>query len=210
MRAIVKFGIPARVPFENDIAIAKVAAKCEINPQALKRILSYCKTNGVFRETRPGYIGHTAASAALARGDLGSAMRWSVDIPALSGLKMFDAMKLFNACDSPRECPFNIAYMTEETMFEYQERHPQMAALFSDNMKTESGATRLSPKHAALGFDWSKIGGGTVVDVGVKLCSSVAVLTRCYNTDGRFQRPREHGYCQSLSSFEFYCSRPHR
>lgn len=172
MRAIIKFGIPACVPFGTDIAIAKVAAKCEIDPQALKRILNYCKTNGVFRETRPGFIGHTAASAALARGDLGSAMRWSVDIPALSALRMVDALKLFTTCDSPRECPFNIAYMTEETMFEYQERNPQMAALFSDNMKTECGDTRLSPKHAAAGFDWLKIGSGTVVDVSIQTCSS--------------------------------------
>ncbi|KAH8588191.1 O-methyltransferase-domain-containing protein [Bisporella sp. PMI_857] len=166
MRAIIKFDIPACVPLGSDIAITKLATKSEVDPEALRRILSYCKTNGVFRETRPGYIAHTAASAALAVGDLGSAMRWSVDIPALSGLRIFDALKLFGPSDSPRECAFNIAYMTEETMFEYQERNPQIAALFSDNMKTESGATRLSPKHAAVGFDWSQIGSGTVVDMG--------------------------------------------
>ncbi|KAF4637612.1 hypothetical protein G7Y89_g483 [Cudoniella acicularis] len=181
MRAIIKFGIPGCVPLGNsDIPIAKVATKCDVDPQALKRLLSYCKTNGVFRETRPGYIGHTAASAALARSDLGRAMQWSVDIPALSGLRIFDALKLFGPCDSPRECGFNLAYMTEETMFEYQERHPQIATLFNDNMKTESGATRLSPKHAAAGFDWSKIGSGTVVDMGGSNGHVSMTISECY------------------------------
>jgi 6-hydroxytryprostatin B O-methyltransferase len=185
MRAIIKFGIPACVPFGADISIAKVATKCEIDPEALKRLLSYCKTNGIFRETRPGFIGHTAASAALAVGDLGSAMQWSVDIPALSALRMFDALKLFGACDSPRQCGFNIAYLTEESMFEYQERNPHIAALFSDNMKTESGATRLSPKHAAVGFDWSKIGSGTVVDVSTIRHIPAEMLIGFSIADGR-------------------------
>jgi O-methyltransferase domain len=165
MRFVINHKVAPHVPIGRDISISKLGEHCGVDGEILARVLRYCITNGLFRETKPGFIGHTAASAALAGGQLGIAMRWSVEIPALSSLRMFEASKKFSTCDNPRSCGFNIEYQTDETYWEYQERNPELAAMFSDNMVTESGTTRLSPKHAVRGFHWGSIGNGTVVDV---------------------------------------------
>ncbi|KAL3420514.1 O-methyltransferase [Phlyctema vagabunda] len=166
MRFIVNYGVAAGVPFGRDIHIDALARGCQVDGQVLLRVLRYCTTNGVFRETQARYFAHTAASAHLARGQLSIAMRWSVEVIPAAALRMTEAARHRSPCDSPRSCGFNVEYGTRETYWEYQERKPELAAMFSDNMATESGTMRLSPKHVVRGFAWQKIGAGTVVDVG--------------------------------------------
>jgi 6-hydroxytryprostatin B O-methyltransferase len=165
MRFIVSYRVPAHIPFGTDIHVGTLADACGLHAEVLLRVLRYCVTNGVFRETKPSCFAHTAASASLARGPLSVAMRWSVEIPALSALRMAESARDCAPCDDPRRCGFSLEYQTDQTYYEYQEAHPELARMFSDNMATESGTMRLSPKHAVRGFRWDKLGVATVVDV---------------------------------------------
>ncbi|KAL4874341.1 S-adenosyl-L-methionine-dependent methyltransferase [Aspergillus karnatakaensis] len=164
MRAIVKLKLPQFVPFGSSISFKDLATETNVNQDILTRIIRYSITNGIFREQPPGHVCHTAASAALARGDIGVAMSWSAEVPLLSAVRLVEAIPTTG--QDSRTAAFNIAYGTEDTMWEYQKKHPELDKIFGENMATELGDSRLSPMHAVSGFNWAKLEGGMVVDVG--------------------------------------------
>lgn len=165
MRVIISHNVADAVPFGVGKTLQDLASDVNLDVGMLTRVLRYCMTNGVFREDPIGRVKHTAASAALKRTGLGEALKWSVEIPAFSALHISDAVRTFGICNSPKASPFNLAYSTPQTMWEYQGCRPEMQRLFSINMTNDGEDTRLAPEHILLSFDWEKLGHATVVDV---------------------------------------------
>ena len=165
MRVVVSYNIADAVPFTIGKSFQDLASDVNLDVGMLTRILRYCMTNGVFREDPVGHVRHTAASAALKRTGLGEALKWSVEIPAFSALHMSDALRTFGTCDTPNTSPFNVAYSTPQTMWEYQGCRPEMQRLFSINMTNDGEDKRLAPEHILSSFDWARLGHATVVDV---------------------------------------------
>lgn len=153
------------VPRDGSILFKELAQKTGVDQDLLARVLRYSMTNGIFAESPQGHVRHTAASAALFETPLNNAIKWS------TGIQLFSDLRLYEAIDSTRsnttlpKAPFNIAYDTSDTMWDYQAKDKYLDELFSANMATEFGSAEMTPRHLAMGYDWDKLGSGTVVDV---------------------------------------------
>ncbi|KAI1213322.1 uncharacterized protein F4807DRAFT_456664 [Annulohypoxylon truncatum] len=65
--ALLEFNVPALVPVEGTVSILDLASESGVSEDELTRFIRYATANFIFCEPSPGVIGHTAASAALAR-----------------------------------------------------------------------------------------------------------------------------------------------
>lgn len=63
------------------------------------------------------------------------------------------------------QTPFNLAYDTQESMFEWFSRHPPRFAEFSATMSELAASEGHSVKHLFEAFDWNSLGEAKVVDV---------------------------------------------
>ena len=60
-----RFDIPSFVPVGGDISFEDLSHACGVDVGNVRRFVRYAMTDYTFRETRPGYVGHTAASRAM-------------------------------------------------------------------------------------------------------------------------------------------------
>ena len=67
LRAVYELGIADAVPLDDDISIDGLAARLEVHPTPLRRLLRFAYTLAMFREphARPDCVAHTAVSAAI-------------------------------------------------------------------------------------------------------------------------------------------------
>lgn len=67
MRTLYRFNVFDAVPLDGEMAYADVAEKIGFDTDRAKCIMQYAMTNSIFKEIRPGYVAHSAGSAAVAR-----------------------------------------------------------------------------------------------------------------------------------------------
>lgn len=67
LRTLYRFNAFEAVPLDGEIAYADVAKKIGLDEDRTRRVMQYAMTNGFFNETTPGYVVHSASSAAVAR-----------------------------------------------------------------------------------------------------------------------------------------------
>lgn len=67
-QAIYKFNIARS--FENEATYQEIASACGLSESVTRRILRNAMANNVFREPKPGYVTHTAASKMFAMNPL--------------------------------------------------------------------------------------------------------------------------------------------
>ena len=67
LRTLYRFNVFDAVPLEGEIRYADVAKKVGLDEDRIRRITQYAITNGFFNEPKPGYVVHSASSAAVAR-----------------------------------------------------------------------------------------------------------------------------------------------
>ena len=71
LQAIYRFDIPNKVPIHGDISYEELAKLCQIRESDLRRILRFSMAfHRLFRESRKGFVAHTAASRLLAENPL--------------------------------------------------------------------------------------------------------------------------------------------
>ena len=76
MRTLYRSNVFGAVPLDGEIAYADVAEKFGLDADRTKRIMQYAMTNSIFKEIKPGYVAHSAGSAAVARDERLRAMIW--------------------------------------------------------------------------------------------------------------------------------------
>lgn len=164
LAAIYRFKIASFVPTEGDIPFVDLADNCGLLENDLKRIIRYAAVHHrVFKETRPGFVAHTAASKLLSENEkIGDIMglTFAECWPAYS--RAVDAMA--KTSEEPNVTGYALANGTDLNMFEYLNANPERAKRFAGAMSSTSKA---SLDALAGYFHWASLPeNGTVVDVG--------------------------------------------
>ena len=160
------FGIFELVPLEGSISYSELATKAGVSAVRLKCLARMAMTNHVFAEPKPGFIAHSATSAAL---DENSKLRdqrvWvtSVNVPTASA--MVTAHERWPDSTGPNETAFNAAFDTELPMYQYIAKQPELHKVFGRVMSGVGSSPKSDLKHLVNAFNWAGFGKATVVDV---------------------------------------------
>ncbi|CAI6337028.1 unnamed protein product [Periconia digitata] len=168
VRALVRLGIPAKVPANRDIAVVELASKVFVTAKALTRLLSYAETLGLFRFTVEdrSRVGHTVFSAGLAQGVYAELAAWDVTVPPAASIELSTALRTYGSCDGPEKASFKIGMGTEDNFYQWHKNNPVYADLFHKGMASEQEDPRTSPQHIVNTYDWSSFNGKVIVDLG--------------------------------------------
>ncbi|ETN40962.1 uncharacterized protein HMPREF1541_05242 [Cyphellophora europaea CBS 101466] len=164
--AVIHFDIVDHVPVDEEAAFEAVARKCGMDLRDFKLISRYAMTNFIFREPRPNYIAHTAASLCLRENRVVRALAaMSKDelYPTLAS--EIDAMANYPGSQEPSESAWAIANGASLPLFEeLAVHHPSRATTMAHAM--ESLASMLPDSITTDHFDWESLDSALIVDVG--------------------------------------------
>jgi 6-hydroxytryprostatin B O-methyltransferase len=166
LRWMSHFGIFELVPLEGSISYSELAAKAGVSAVRLKCLARMAMTNHVFAEPKPGFIAHSATSAALVENSKMRDQRvWvtSVNVPTASA--MVTAHERWPDSTGPNETAFNAAFNTELPMYQYIAKQPELHKVFGRVMSGVGSSPKSDLKHLVNAFNWAGLGKATVVDV---------------------------------------------
>lgn len=160
------FGIFELVPLEGSISYGDLADKAGLSALRLKSLARMAMTSGIFAEPAPGFIAHSATSAALVENKgLRDGRVWSTEVHLATVAAMVTAHERWPHSTAPNETPFNAARNTDLPMYEYIARDSELDRIFKGLMVHIGKRPNGSVAHLVDGFDWGNLGHGTVVDV---------------------------------------------
>lgn len=162
------------VPLQDKISYDDLSKKIGIPRSYIHRILRHAMTRRIFWEPTPGYVAHTASSAAVAQDsslsawighnidEIGRALSWQAE-----------ALDKWGDTEDPSKTAFCLATQLPEgsTVFDFLqsdgegEKKGWRAKRFGLAMAAISKTGSFSSKHLHAGFDWSSLGEATLVDV---------------------------------------------
>lgn len=169
LRTLDTLGVAAAVPLEGDIAIAQLAQELGVNERLLDRQLRFAFLMGVFRESRCGFVAHTASSAALP--DIAPWLRLRSSLLLTNGAsKVPEALAARSEDEMQVKIPIQLADPKNRDMWTILgEDYPSGEGMrfFSAGMESMMvGLLGESLTPYVHGFDWASLGAGTVIDVG--------------------------------------------
>ncbi|KAI1387802.1 putative O-methyltransferase [Hypoxylon trugodes] len=175
---ITRLKIPQHVPLESSISIQKLAATVQVPEPLLARALRYAIGNGIFVEETPNVIKHSAASAALASDShLADITIFGTEFLSNVLMKIPDAVLLKR--DDPEhavDTAFNIAYRTDESIFEYLHKHEELSKKYHVYLEGRVNTPLWSVDRLREAWPWASKGKVTVVDVGGSVGHTVQAL----------------------------------
>ena len=95
-------------------------------------------TDGLFKETRPGYVWHTGVSALMAQNTMGvnAVVGYVIDDIYPASCMPADTMEKFPALKNRLvETPLAMAFNTIELFFEWMEKHPDRRNRFHESIR---------------------------------------------------------------------------
>lgn len=109
LHAVVSFGIAEAVPLDEPITFEAVAKKVGLSTDRVTRLLRHGMTNGLFEESRAGYVGHTGLSSIIVREPLSKS--WILhNFEEIATTKFVDAYERFGESDEPTETATHVAF----------------------------------------------------------------------------------------------------
>ncbi|KAL8704965.1 MAG: hypothetical protein Q9201_001911 [Fulgogasparrea decipioides] len=167
LRTILRYNIQSLVPLDSGATFQELADKTGLPVKKLTRLLRHGMTDHFFREAKPGYVKHTAATKALAL--VPKLAPWSLMGMCEVGpakMHLVDAVAKWPESEEPEHAGFNLANNTSKPMFEFFEEDPERMNRFKDAMSFLQTFPGLQNSYVLKGFDWASLGNGLVVDVG--------------------------------------------
>ena len=165
------------------MSFSKVAKECGLYERDLRRILRFAMIyHRVFREPRPGFVAHTAASRYLAtNSDARDGIGFTFDDFWPSCARTVDALETFTD-QKPNHTGWALAHQsTDKNLFEYLTTQPIRAVRFAGAMKFFSAMVPGNDPRLLLGaYPWASLGAATVVDVGGSTGYISAMLATAY------------------------------
>ena len=166
LRAIYRFKIANLFPIDSEISYADLADRCGLHEHDLRRLIRYAIAHyRVFRESRKGFIRHTAASKLLAESSsIQNVMALVFEETWPANAKAVDALSEFGKSQEPNATGYALANDTELSLYDFLKSHPDRAKRFSSSMAntSETGLAQLADL-----YDWASLPEGSmVVDVG--------------------------------------------
>jgi hypothetical protein len=154
LHVVAELGVADQIADE-PLTAAELAAKCDVNPAALDRVLQLLAAHGIFERTGDRF-GHTAASQLL-RSDQPMSMR---AFPRAMGLPIF--WKTFgNLEHAVRTGSPALEAVEPAGVWAYFEDHPRETEVFGEAMTAKAGADIASVLGA---YDFSRF--NTIADIG--------------------------------------------
>ncbi|KAL2349851.1 O-methyltransferase [Cryomyces antarcticus] len=167
LQAVYQFNIAKAVPIGGEASYTEISKAVGVDEINVRRLVRHAMTNRIFRESRDGYVAHTAVSRIL------------VDDPRMSdwvGLCSSDffpsaahtvsAMIKFPMSQEPSQTGFNLGFNVEVPMFVEIGKDPARAKRFGGGMTSLTGGEGYEVEYLVDGYPWAELGEATVVDVG--------------------------------------------
>lgn len=152
------FKIFELVPLEGKISYKELASKAGVSELRLKTLARMGMANRLFTEPEPGFIAHSATSAALVTNTRFSDQRvWMTSIIAPVIASMVTAHERWPDSTAPNNAAFNAAFNTafntDLRMYEYIAKQPDVYKLFGRVMDAIATSPKSDLKHLVSGFD---------------------------------------------------------
>jgi hypothetical protein len=156
------------VPVDGDISYAELGKATGGGETNIRRLVRHAMTNRIFRETRAGYVGHTAASRVLLDDTQ------MIDWVGLCSTEFFpaaantvDAMVKYPASEEPSETGYSQHWCPGQPMFAHIGKFPDRAKRFGGAMASLTGGEGYEVSYLVDGYPWAELNerGGTIVDV---------------------------------------------
>ncbi|KAL9592948.1 MAG: hypothetical protein Q9219_007705 [cf. Caloplaca sp. 3 TL-2023] len=222
LHAVYRFRIAEAVPMYSEASYSQVAKTCGLDEVQLRRIMRYAMTKHMFRETRPGFVAHTAVSRVLAEE---SGMKDWVGMVCEemwpSAARTVDAMVKWPASEDPEHTGFSYANNTENAVFAELAQYPSRARRFANAMSMIINEEGYEASHILKAYDWSPAHpllfvdiGGSQGDVSIALASEVRSI-KCIVQDfpavvaeGRAKLPKYLVENVSFMEHDFFTEQP--
>jgi 6-hydroxytryprostatin B O-methyltransferase len=191
-----RFEIPQLVPLESSISISELSAATRLPEDVLARGIRYGIANGLFREVAPSQITHSAASAALASNPhLRNVVHFGTEFLQNILMKIPPTIiaQVDSTTDKVPETAFNLAYNTEENLFQYFAHSKDLNKKYHEYLMGRVNTPLWSMDRLRAAWNWSYLGQNTIVDVR---CSPTVDLLNCW-VDSSLDRLVDHPATQS-------------
>jgi hypothetical protein len=168
LKTVIHWDIAKQVPLNGKISYSELSAKCGLEASALRRLLRHAMTNGMFYEPTKDHVGHNSMSRILVEDPKTAA--W-VDLQTetilLGGANQCEALDRWPGSESKRETGVSIGFHNpgETSLYEEIKKKPEKIQKFGLAMELFSSGEGYEVSSLVEGYDWGKLGGGTVVDV---------------------------------------------
>ncbi|CAK1361719.1 uncharacterized protein RHO25_004716 [Cercospora beticola] len=167
IRVVNEFRIPDMVPLDSTVSYETLSEKTSIRVGVLRQILRAAITFGMFKEPKPGHIAHSAITKRWAGSEGIQAWITMLEAVTLGATNLSAALRNNPDMDSPATAPYMLALATGDSgYYEYLNRNPEKAKVFSKVMSNFQAGEGYDPKHVVNNFDWAALKGGHLVDLG--------------------------------------------
>lgn len=129
----------AQIPPDGEKSLQEVADVIGVDEDRTRRFLRFAMTNGVFKETRPGFISHTGVSALMANETMRikDMIGHTIDDTFPASSRLVESMEKFpRPKNGSVETPFPRAFNIDEPFFDYLKKHPSRQNRFHAAMRT--------------------------------------------------------------------------
>jgi hypothetical protein len=170
LKAVSHWDIAQLVPL-----YVNLSKKSGLELTALRRLLRHAMTNGMFTEKTKNHVAHNSMSRILVEDPKTAA--W-VDLQTetifLGGAHQCEALDRWPGSKSKREtgAPIGFHNPGQTSLYEEIKKKPDKIQKFGLAMELFSSGEGYEPDSLVEGYDWSKLGEGTVVDVSYSLILS--------------------------------------
>jgi 6-hydroxytryprostatin B O-methyltransferase len=165
---LTRFEVPQHVPIDSSISFPELSKATRLPEDVLTRGVRYGIANGLFRETEPGRIAHSAASAALASNPhLRNIVHFGTEFLQNILMKIPETMLMQTdeTTDKVPETAFNLAYRTEENLFQYFAHSTELNRKYHEYLMGRVNTPLWSTDKLGAAWDWSSLGSKTIIDV---------------------------------------------
>jgi hypothetical protein len=143
----------SHIPVAGSKTASELAAAVNCEEQLLVRILRPLCASGCMREAGPEVYARTPLTHMLCMPELQALIRhqWVHTMPILAKLPKFYAQNGYRSPQSLTDTAFQFAHGTDETIFAFMDKRPEMRDLFNKAMTTKSATVQVAV--AAYPFD---------------------------------------------------------
>ncbi|KAJ5186250.1 hypothetical protein N7449_011014 [Penicillium cf. viridicatum] len=166
---LTRFQIPQLVPLDSSISMSDLSAAAGLPEDVLARGIRYGIANGLFREIAPNQIAHSSASAELHNnGHLRNVVHFGVQFlqKILMSIPSVMVVKEDKNTDKVPKTAFNLAYNTEENLFEYFAHSKDLNTKYHEYLIGRVNTPLWSMDRLRAAWDWISLGPKTIVDIG--------------------------------------------
>jgi hypothetical protein len=172
LQAIYRFKIAQAVPLSGTISIGDLARATSLSEVNTARIIRSAAVHNVFREPTPGLISHSAISCLIAEDEgIYALVGHMTDAAFPASARMCDFLEQFPDSGEPDQNPLSMTFGAP--LFGLG---PEKMKRFIDAMGAWSSGD--GTEGIVQGYDWSKIGKGSVVDVSQHSTSVLLFIQR--------------------------------